>query len=327
MRETVNYDNEKWIGDTKKIILMRKKVWCHAISIPCCESVIFWLNSFEFCWTAFEMSVFLYFSVPQCEGWLWLLFDLLFENWTNSCRKWQSPSQIWLVEQQNHAFSCQLNWFAVLEFSLFTSNSWIVCDWSSPPLIPLCPLAGLRPPSKIPSFSHSASLSLLHLYRTLPQNTTPDLVLSQCWCSLTVTHTQPQWVYGMVRVPRDLDCPLLTLKRKSLVRDQKKITTQTQFSIGMMRETVNYDHEKWIGDTKKIILMRKNVWCHAISIPCCESVIFLLNFFEFCWTAFEMYVFLYFSVPQCEGWLWLCLIRCSKLSNSCRKWQSPLRFE
>ena len=118
-----------------------------------------------------------------------------------------------------------------------------------------------------------------------------------------------------------------TLK-KVFCPDKKKSQLKRNFSIGMMREKRwTMDHEKWIGDTKKIILMRKNVWCHAISIPCCESVIFLLNFFEFCWTAFEMYVFLYFSVPQCEGWLWLCLIRCSKLSNSCRKWQSPLRFE
>ena len=113
-----------------------------------------------------------------------------------------------------------------------------------------------------------------------------------------------------------------TLKRSPLPR-WKQISTRTQFSIWMIREMVNDDDEACIGDTKKIILMRKKMWCHAISIPCCESVIFLLNFFEFCWTALEISVFLYFSVPQCEGWLWLLLICCSKLQNSFRKWQSP----
>ena len=49
---------------------------------------------------------------------------------------------------------------------IISSNSWIFWLVLSS-LDPLCPLVGFRPPSKIPSFSHSASLSLLHLYRTL----------------------------------------------------------------------------------------------------------------------------------------------------------------
>ena len=40
------------------------------------------------------------------------------------------------------------------------------------------------------------------------QNTTPEGVLSSCWCSLTLTHTLPQWVHRRVRVPRDLDSTL-----------------------------------------------------------------------------------------------------------------------
>ena len=38
------------------------------------------------------------------------------------------------------------------------------------------------------------------------QNTTPEGVLSQCWYSLILRHSQPQWVYRMVRVPRNPDC-------------------------------------------------------------------------------------------------------------------------
>ena len=40
------------------------------------------------------------------------------------------------------------------------------------------------------------------------QDTTPEGVLSWCWCSLTLTHTLPQWVHRRVRVPRDLDSTL-----------------------------------------------------------------------------------------------------------------------
>ena len=117
-----------------------------------------------------------------------------------------------------------------------------------------------------------------------------------------------------------------TLK-KVFCPDKKKSQLKRNFLSGWWEKRWTMTMRNELETLKKLFWWGKNVWCHAISIPCCESVIFLLNFFEFCWTAFEMYVFLYFSVPQCEGWLWLCLIRCSKLSNSCRKWQSPLRFE
>ena len=165
-----------------------------------------------FCQLPLELSVFLYFSVPQCQGWIWL-FSIRGSKLNNLSTKRQSPCQIWIVEQQNHPFFA--NWTDwVLSSAFIACDSWIICLFISP-LIPLRPLVGLRPPSK---FLHS--LTLPHYYHcistsTLSQNTTPEGILSKCWCSLILWHSQPQWVYGMVRVPRDLDCTLLLSNKKS----------------------------------------------------------------------------------------------------------------
>ena len=65
------------------------------------------------------------------------------------------------------------------------SDSWVVCLFKSV-LVPLRPVVGLRPPSKIPSFYLTITTESLSV---LSQNTTSEGVLSLCWCSLTPTLT------------------------------------------------------------------------------------------------------------------------------------------
>ena len=121
----------------------------------------------------------------------------------------------------------------------------------------------------IPLGSTSASLEFLH--SLIPPHyacciplcsaqfdTTPEGILSQCWCSLILTHSQPQWiyrmvrvprkkwtvpqltgVYGMIRVPRDLDSTLLL--SRSLSRWSVKVSRQLKFAIWMRRETFRDD--------------------------------------------------------------------------------------
>ena len=91
----------------KKFLLMRKKVWCQEMLLPSCKIMLFLSNFFDFLSTTLELSVFLYFSVPQCQGWIWL-FSIRGSKLNNLSTKRQSPCQIWIVEQQNHPFFA--NW-------------------------------------------------------------------------------------------------------------------------------------------------------------------------------------------------------------------------
>ena len=65
----------------------------------------------------------------------------------------------------------------------------------------LCPLVGLRPPSKIPSFSHSASPSLLHLYLTRSK-TQHQKGFALHAGALSLWHSPPQRTYDLMLVPR-----------------------------------------------------------------------------------------------------------------------------
>ena len=71
-------------------------------------------------------------------------------------------------------------------------NSSVVC-LSLSLLIPLHPLVGLRPPSKIPSFCHSASLWLLYLFLLLSK-TQFQKAFSLNAGDRSLLHSQPQWV-------------------------------------------------------------------------------------------------------------------------------------
>ena len=112
--------------------------------------------------------------------------------------------------------------------------------------------------------------------------------------ALSLWHTQPYWVYRMVRVPGNLDCT--RLGDRSLLSWSKKVSTRPKFSIWMIRETLRDDSQIRIGDTKKYILIRESVWCYEILSPCYATVLFLSIYFDFSSTAFEVSLFLCSSV-------------------------------
>ena len=74
------------------------------------------------------------------------------------------------------------------------SDSWIFVCWSVNPClsstISLRPLVGLRPPSRIPSFSNSASLCLLYLSLLCPRHNTRRRSLSM----LVLSHSDPHYI-------------------------------------------------------------------------------------------------------------------------------------
>ena len=58
---------------------------------------------------------------------------------------------------------------------------------------------------QLPAFSHSTSLSLPYLSLSCPKHNSRRRSLSMLVLPHSDTHTLPHWIYGMVRVPRDLD--------------------------------------------------------------------------------------------------------------------------
>jgi hypothetical protein len=128
------------------------------------------------------------------------------------------------------------------------SDSWIFCLIISP-LVPLRPLVGLRLPSKIPAFSHSASICLLHLCLTLSK-TQHQNTLSLSMLVLSSSDTQNLNGYiGWCGCGEILISLYYTPEVFCL--DQKKSLLKPQFSIRLIRGTVNEDNETRIGDTTK----------------------------------------------------------------------------
>ena len=106
---------------------------------------------------------FLNFSVPLCEGWLWL-FLIRCSKLQKSFRKSQSPAQIWRVKQQNHSFLANwINWTLSSHYLL-----WLLGSLKNKSLpwfhFSLWSVFGLL---RIQSLSHSTLLSLFHLCLTL----------------------------------------------------------------------------------------------------------------------------------------------------------------
>ena len=71
---------------------------------------------------------------------------------------------------------------------------------------------------------------------------------------------------------------------------------------------------KTIGPDEWEDVMTRNYWSLVVQLSCSRGI---------CLICLQLPLNLCFSVPLCEGWLWLFLIRCSKLKNSSTKWQSP----
>ena len=145
---------------------------------------VFLSNLFALSSTAFELSVSLLLCVKVDFGCSWFVV----QNWRFSPEK----GNLLLRFEAFH-------WIIILSLPtnrvepsvlIIHSDSWIFSLINSF-LVPLRPLVGLRPPSKIPSFSHSASLSLLHfclaLYKTQLQK-----AFSLHAGALSLWHSLPQ---------------------------------------------------------------------------------------------------------------------------------------
>ena len=85
------------------------------------------------------------------------------------------------------------------------SDSWIFWLIISP-LVPLRPLVGLRPPSRIPSSvtppHYACCISLCSVH-----DTTAEGVLSLCWCSLTLTLTPSMGIWHSAGVSKGVTTP------------------------------------------------------------------------------------------------------------------------
>ena len=114
--------------------------------------------------------------------------------------------------------------------------------------------------------------------------------------ALSLWHSPPQWAYGRMRVPRDLDCTLLSSRSRLL--GSRTVSRQPKSPIWMLRETLRDDSQPWIGDTKQYILIHEKEWCHTILTPSCKTVLFLLNLFDLSSTVFEIFLFLCCSVQR-----------------------------
>ena len=194
---TVNHELET----QKKLILMRKKMWCHKILIPCCTTVLFLPIFFDFSSTAFKISLFLCTSV-------WRLtlaaLDLMFKI-EEFVPKMAISLKSGRVKRNNH--SALANWpnralsSQHLRRFLYIFSVHLCIPVSLPPFHFTFWSAFGFP--RLPSFSQSTSLYLPYL--SLLSKTQLKKAFSPNAGALLPWHSLLQWVYGMVRVPRNLD--------------------------------------------------------------------------------------------------------------------------
>ena len=176
--ETLGDDSQPWIGDTKKILVMRKrygaaKYWSLVLELS---------SSFRFSLISHPLHLkSLYFSLPLCEGWIWLLF-IPSSELKNPCLKWQSPSQIWRVKQQNHPFlaNCTNSAPSSHYFDSFLDNL-------TGPLFLGSNVPFGRPSASVEN-SFVLSLFLLYLSQFCPKHNTRRRSLSMLVLSHSGTH-------------------------------------------------------------------------------------------------------------------------------------------
>ena len=133
---------------------------------------------------------FLNFSVPLCEGWLWL-FLIRCSKSQKSFKNCQSPAQIWRVKQQNHSFLANwINWTLSSHYSL-----WLLSSLKNKSLpwfhFALWSAFGLL---RIPSFSHSTLLSLCISAWPCPKHNSRRRSLSM----LVLSHSDTRHLNGYI---------------------------------------------------------------------------------------------------------------------------------
>ena len=181
-------------------------------------------------------------------------------------------------------FACQLNWLST-QFSLFTLNAeYFVC--SSLPCIHCALWSAFGLLRKL-----HRSLILPHYHYCIsiwpcPKHNTRIRSLSMLVPRKKWTVPQLTRVYGMVRVPRDLDCTLL-VDRRSLLPRSKKVSTQNLLA------------SRWWDNLMKEYDCRK-CWSLVVKL-CCSCRLSLISH--------QLHLkSLNFSLPLCEGWIWLLFV-------------------
>ena len=182
------------------------------------------------------------------------------------------------AEHKNHSFLAHWPDWELMPEADLSVHRFLDCS------VPRRPLVGLRPPSKIPSFSHSTSLCLPYL--------SPDAGALSLWQS------QPIWVYGMVRVPRDrdcthlVDCSLLSRSKNS----QRSRNFPSEWEEKHSEMIIKYELE-----TQKYIS-----WCvRGYGDTTCSSLVVHLTYScPFSLISHQLQLkSLYFSLLLCEGWI------------------------
>ena len=238
-RETVRDDSQPWIGDRKKFNCDEKrcgatKCWTFAVqlSFSCLISLNF---------RQLDLKS-LYFSLPLCEGWI-LLSLIRGSKSKNASLKWQSPCQIRRVEQQNQSVlancsDCTLNshyplW--LLDTLPVHLPPWFHCALRS---------------ASFEKFLHSLTLPHYHYCISLcsAQNTTPEGILSLCWCSLILTLTTSMGIwYNAGATESWLQSPRWS---KSFALIEKRLSSTEIFHLDDKRNAqrsqsnTNYRHKK-----------------------------------------------------------------------------------
>ena len=159
---------------------MRERVWCHEMLISCCTIVLFSSSFFNLSSTAFEISLFLCFSV-------WHLNLVVL-------------SSSFKVEEFLHKMAISLN-SCRIESKTHSS----LARWHD---LPFFSGDHLLRRLDILSVDLDTSVSLPQFKTQLQKAFSPNAGALSLW------HSPPQWIYGRVRVPRNLDsllcnCPVL----------------------------------------------------------------------------------------------------------------------
>ena len=173
---TVKHD----LASQKKGILMRERVWCHEILIPCCTTVLFFCRISLMCGELPLNSLRSFVStlVLVVVDSSWSKIEECLHKIAISSMNWESNRRIIL------SLSTDLTELSVLNicsdstlFSLFICASlslFLDCSFF---LVPLCPWIGLRPPSNSYILSLCLSITTASLCDPV-QNTTTGYILS-----------------------------------------------------------------------------------------------------------------------------------------------------
>ena len=156
------------------------------------------------------------------------------------------------------------------------SDSRLICLFISP-LVPLSPVVGLRPPS------NSFILSFRLTTHAAVQNTIPEGVLSQCWCSLTLILTTTTSIWRSVGVTKGVTSPAAHRGIWHVAGAMKGVTSPAAHRgiwhvAGAMKGVTSPAAHRGIWHVEGA----KKSWFSVLSMLCswliCVKLLFILSF-------------------------------------------------